>query len=274
VLIRKREIEKLSTDVRRIIDGQDVDLRDNHEGAFSILKNDIYTLADLKNEQVLSLAREKTKLSDTLANISHQLKTPLTSMMIMADLLEKAPPEKQAEFITNIKTGLARTEWLVSALLKMAKLDAGAVEFTPETVSSGELIRLAFEPLQILFEIKNQRLSVSGDNKLFCDMHWTAEALTNVIKNASEYSPIGAAVFIESGENPISSWISITDSGGGIPRGEITKLFNRFEGSRSDKGYGIGLPLALAVMRGQNGDIEAEGGGNGTGAKFTLKLYK
>jgi signal transduction histidine kinase len=220
-----------------------------------------------------ALSCERDNMSETLANISHQIKTPLTSMMIMADLLENAPPEKQTEFMAHIKTGLVRMEWLASALLKMAKLDAGAVEFSQAGIRSGELISLALEPLQILLDVKNQNVEISGEIELFCDRRWTAEALTNVIKNASEYSPEGGLIRIESGMNPICRWISVTDSGEGIPANKIAGLFRRFEGSRSDKGYGIGLPLALAIMRGQNGDIEVNGG-DGLGATFSLKFFK
>ena len=274
MLIRKSEIKNLSDDIRRIIDGQTIDIRDNREGVWGVLKNDIHTLANLKNEQVDALQREHNKLKDALADISHQLKTPLTSMMIMADLLENAPPEKQAEFITNIKTGLTRMEWLVSAILKMAKLDMGAVKFQRESIASRALVTLALEPLQILLEVKNQNLEISCETELFCDKRWTAEALTNIIKNASEYSPDGGMIRIGSGMTPICKWISVTDSGEGIAENKIPSLFKRFEGSRSDKGYGIGLPLALAIMRGQNGDIEVDGGGNGAGATFTLKIFK
>jgi K+-sensing histidine kinase KdpD len=274
VLIGKREIKKLSDDIRRIIDGQNIELRDNREGVWGILKNDIHTLANLKNEQVGSLRRERDKMSDTLADISHQIKTPLTSLMIMADLLENAPPEKRAEFLSNIKTGLTRLEWLVSALLKMAKLDASAAEFSVVNIQSSELINLALEPLQILLDIKNQSVEISGEIELFCDKRWTAEALTNVIKNSSEYSPEGGAIRVEAGMNPICRWISVADCGEGVPNNKMAGLFRRFEDSRSDKGCGIGLPLALAIMRGQNGDIEADGGGNGSGATFTFKFYK
>jgi signal transduction histidine kinase len=277
VLIRKSEIKNLSDNIRRIIDGQAVDLRDNREGVCSILRNDIHTLANLKNEQVNALQRERDKLKDALTDISHQLKTPLTSMMIMADLLENAlssdapPPEKQTEFITNIKTSLTRMEWLVSALLKMAKLDAGAVEFRRETVSSDALASLALEPLQILLDIKNQRIEIFCETELVCDKRWTAEALTNVLKNASECSPDGGKIRIESGINPICKWISVTDSGEGITKDKIAALFKRFAGSGNDKGYGIGLPLALAIMRGQNGGIEVCG--IGSGATFTFKFF-
>ena len=251
-----------------------MDLRVSHEGVWNILKNDIHILAKLKNEQVQVLQQDKDLLKDTLADISHQLKTPLTSMIILIDLLEDAPPEKQAEFIQNIKTGLARTEWLVSTLLKMAKLEAGAVAFSREAVLSSALIEQAAVPLYIQLELRQQRIEVSGEAELHCDRRWTAEALTNIIKNASEHSPEGAVIRIESGANPISTWIGVTDSGPGLSTAQIAKLFRRFEGSRSGTGYGIGLPLALAILRGQEGDIEVAGGGNRVGATFTLKLFR
>ena len=275
MMTSNRKLKELSENIRRIIDGQPVDLRDNREGVFSILKNDIHTLAMLKNEQVDVLQAEKIALKETLADISHQLKTPLTSMLIMVDLLETAPPEKQAEFIDNIQTSLTHTEWLVSTLLKMAKLDAGAVEFTHTEVSSSEIVRLALEPLQIQLDVRNQSVSVdSTDITISCDRRWTAEALTNILKNASEYSPVGGVITVSVGSNPICSWVSISDSGCGIANSDIPKLFKRYKGSRNKKGYGVGLPLSLAIMQGQNGDIEVNGGSDGSGASFTLKFYK
>ena len=272
--ISKHDIKELSDNIRKIIDGQTVDLRDNREGVWGILKNDIHTLANLKNEQVDALQHEHDLMKDTLTNISHQLKTPLTSMTVMADLLENAPPDKRVEFLANIKIGLNRMEWLVSAFLKMARLDAGTIDFSRGSIQSSVLINLALEPLQIMLDIKNQTVKYSCETELFCDKRWTAEALTNIIKNASEYSPTGSTIYIETGMNPICKWISVTDNGEGITTAKIANLFKRFEGSRSDKGFGIGLPLALAIMRGQNGDIEIDGGGNGAGATFTLKFYK
>lgn len=275
MMTSNRKLKELSENIRRIIDGQPVDLRDNREGVFSILKNDIHTLATLKNEQVDALQADKIALKETLADISHQLKTPLTSMLIMVDLLETAPPEKQAEFIDNIRTSLTHTEWLVSTLLKMAKLDAGAVGFTPTEVSSSEIIRLALEPLQILLDVRNQSVSVdSTEITISCDRRWTAEALTNILKNASEYSPVGGVITVSVGSNPICSWVSVSDSGSGIANSDIPKLFKRYKGSRNKKGYGVGLPLSLAIMHGQNGDIEVNGGADGSGASFILKFYK
>jgi signal transduction histidine kinase len=274
MIVSKKEIDRLSADVRQIIDGQKRDLRDNQEGKLSILKNDIHILANRLNEQADSLRADKESMARALADISHQIKTPLTSAIIMADLLADAPPDKQTEFAGNIRTALLRTQWMITALLKMAKLETGTAEFTHENIDARELIRSATEPLQILCEVKNQHISVSGEAALRCDRHWTTEALTNVIKNALETSPNGTTISISAGSDPICAWICVRDSGGGIPRSELPLLFRRFEGGRKQQGFGIGLPLALAILRRQNGDIEVDPGGNGQGAAFTLKFYK
>ena len=132
--IRKKEIEQLSEFVKGFISGKEIDIRDNKEGAFSVLKNDIYALVNKKNEQVKITEAERDILAEYMADISHQLKTPIASMMIMTDLLEDAEPDKRAEFIHNIKLSLNKLEWLVGALLKMAKIDAGAITFSPKAV--------------------------------------------------------------------------------------------------------------------------------------------
>ena len=271
MIISRKEVENLSADVRRIIDGQAVDLRDNLEGRLSMLKNDIHTLSGRLNEQADNLQKEKAAMANTLADISHQLKTPLTAMTVMVELLEGAPPEKRAEFISNLKQGLTQTEWLANALLKMAKLESGSAEFNPVHIPASRLLDAALAPLRILLDIKDQRVNLTGEAVFYCDKNWTAEAITNIVKNASEHSPTGSTIEIAAGANPISRWLSITDAGAGIKRPEMKNLFKRFSGSR--KGIGIGLALALTIMRGQDGDIEVDGGGDGRGAVFTLKFY-
>jgi len=271
MIISRKEVESLSADIRKIIDGQAVDLRDNLEGRLSMLKNDIHTLSGRLNEQATTLQKEKAAMANTLADISHQLKTPLTAMIVMAELLESAPPEKRAEFIANIKQGLTQTEWLANALLKMAKLESGSAALSPECIQASRLVDIALSPLRILLDIKDQRVNIVGDTQLYCDKNWTAEAITNIIKNASEHSPEGSVIKIAIGANPISSWIAVTDAGEGITNPEMKDLFKRFGGSR--KGIGIGLALALAIMRNQRGDIDVNGGGGGIGATFTFKFY-
>lgn len=274
MLIKKEEITELSNGIRKAIAGEEVDLRDNKEGAFSILKNDIHTLINIEKEQKSKAEEDQEHLAEYLTDISHQLKTPITSMMLMTNLLEDAPEEKQREFIFSMKRELSHMEWLISALLKMAKLDAKAVDFRKVEISTGELVAETLKPLDILLDVKNQKVELRHETMLFCDKRWTKEALCNLLKNASECSKENSVIFVDSGENPIYRWISITDAGTGIPRERMQGLFRRFENSQNENGYGIGLPLALSIMRGQNGDIEVSPGGNGSGATFTMKFYK
>ena len=272
--IKKKELTELSENIRKAIAGQEVEFRDNKEGELSILKNDMHTLVNIQKEQENYAKKESEMLSKYLADISHQLKTPITSMMLMAILLEDAPPQKQREFIFNIKSELTHMEWLVASLLKMAKLESKTVTFTKTNISVRELLDSSMKPLEILLDIKNQHIVLQNDITLACDKRWTIEALTNLLKNASENTPESKKLVIDSGETPIYAFISVTDGGNGITREKLQSLFKRFENSGNEKGYGIGLPLALAIMRGQDGDIEVEPGGHGTGATFTMKFYK
>ena len=271
--IKKQKVQALSHNIREIIDGKTIDIRENTEGEWAILKNDIHTLASLKAERAAALETERDNMRQTLANISHQLKTPLTSMMLMADLLEDAPPAKQGEFIANIKTGLNRMEWLVAALLKMAKLEAGTVAFTKENIPAQTLVTQALAPLQPLIEGKKQRVDTLLDATFFADRPWTVEALSNILKNAIEHTPEGGIIYVNTGHNPICSWVQVQDSGSGIPKEKLPQLFKPFESSQNEKGHGIGLALAQAIMRGQGGDVQVDIGGNGRGATFALKWY-
>ena len=151
--IRKKEVEQLSEFVKGYISGEELDIRENREGVLPVLKNDIYSLVDQKNEQIRVLEAERDVLSRYMADISHQLKTPITSMRIMADLLEEAEPEKQAEFIHNIQFSLNKMEWLVGALLKMAKLDAHAIDFHKKDVKASELLEAVKPSVAILLDV-------------------------------------------------------------------------------------------------------------------------
>lgn len=272
--IREKEIEQLSAFVKGYNSDAETDIRDNKEGAFSILKNDIYSLIHSKDEQIKSIEAERDVLAEYMTDISHQLKTPITSMIIMTDLLEDASPEKKSEFIHNIRLSLNKLEWLVGALLKMAKIDAHAITFSKEAVKVSELITAVEPSVSILLDINNQTLELRNDCTIRCDKRWTVEALTNIIKNAIEHSPSESKIEIESGENPLYYWISVTDSGIGMNRSSYSALFKRFEYSTNENGFGVGMPLALSIVKGQGGDIDVDFGGNGQGATFTVKLFK
>lgn len=272
--ISKQELAALSTELRRAINGETVEFRDNQEGPLSVLKNDLHTLvAQLSAERDAANAA-RAEFAEYMENITHQLKTPVTSMMLMADLLEAAPPERQEEFLANIRTSLARMDWLVGTLLKLAKLDVGTVQFERTAVTAQALVDAALAPLAILLDVQAQQVVLAQDATLHCDRRWTVEALTNLLKNACEASPQGTTITVDAGDNPLYEWISVRDAGKGLAREEMATLFVRFAGSGKSGGVGIGLPLALAIARGQNGDIDVDAGGRGTGATFTLKFYK
>ena len=272
--IRKKEVEQLSDFVKGYISGEELDIRDNREGAFSVLKNDIYSLVNKKNEQIKAIESERDILSDYMADISHQLKTPITSMMIMADLLEDAEPEKQAEFIHNIRFSLNKMEWLVGALLKMAKLDAHVIDFVKKDVKASALVEAVKPSVAILLDVNNQTLELKNDCVINCDKRWTVEALTNIVKNAIEYSPKDRVIKIDSGTNPMYDWISVKDSGNGMAKDQYAALFKRFENSTNENGFGIGMPLALSIVKGQGGTIDVDLGGEGQGTTFVVKFFK
>lgn len=272
--VSKKEVETLSEIVKGYASGEEVDIRDNKEGAFSILKNDIYRLVEVQKEQLDTAGRQRDILAEYMSDISHQLKTPITSMSIMADLLESADPEKQAEFIHNIKMMLDKMDWLVKTLLNMAKIDAGTVKFIEKPVTVAELVREVMPAISILLDINGQTVAVEGDPTIECDRRWTIEALTNIIKNAIEHSPEGATIEVKSGENAIYKWISVRDHGEGIDKETYAKMFRRFQYSTNESGFGIGMPLALSIMKGQGGDIDVDKPEKGSGTIFILKFFK
>lgn len=272
--IRKKEILSLSKAIRRTLDGQAVDPRDHKEGAFSLLKNDIYTLTHSEQEQRQVLEKEKERMAAYLSDISHQLKTPISSILLMTELMTDAPEETQKEFLRGIRKEVRHMEWLVTALLKMAKLDASVTNFHAQELSVGSLLEEALSAVDIILDIRNQTIRLVNDFALSCDKKWTVEALINLLKNASECSGENSEILVDSGKNPLYDWISVTDAGEGLKKEQIARLFHRFESSQKESGFGIGLPLALSIMRAQNGDIEVSPGGKGVGATFFMKFYK
>jgi signal transduction histidine kinase len=276
---RYREIEKLSSYLRRISSGDYMlDVRDNHEGELSILKSEIYKVTIRLSEQSALLQQDKAKLTDAISDISHQLKTPLTSMMVMSDLLSDLSLEddKRKEFTRRIQAQLERIEWLVSSLLKLSKIDAGTALFKTERVDVQQLIKDAVEPLLIPMELKEQELKISGEEEVFFtgDHNWTMEALINIIKNSIEHSREKGTITICFSQNPLMTEIIIEDNGKGIPKEEFPHIFKRFYRGKnaSDDSVGIGLAMAYGIMKRQGGDIEAASK-QGIGTRFTLKFY-
>lgn len=277
---RYREIEKLSGYLRKISSGDDsLDVRDNQEGELSILKNDIYKVTLMLSEHRSFLEKDKLTLTNALSDISHQLKTPLTSMMVMADLLSDSTLEesKRAEFTQHIRVQLERIEWLVSSLLTLSKIDAGTIAFKEDTVAVRDLIQRAVQPVLIPMEIKEQTLNVSGvESVTFTgDLRWTAEAVINILKNAVEHTGEGGIISISFSENPLYTEITIADNGDGIPKEDLPYIFRRFYKGKnaSDDSVGIGLAMAYSIITSQQGDLEVRSE-KGNGTVFSIKFYK
>lgn len=274
--LRYRRIAELSGYLHRLTNGRPVlDIRENAEGELSILKSEIYKATVALTEQADALSKDKQGLANALSDISHQLKTPLTSLSIMADLLESdnLPPEKRREFITSMRDRLGKMEWLVLSLLKLARLDADAVTLRDVSIPLSELVKNAMMPMLIPMEIKVQTYHAEGDDiSIICDLDWTTEALGNIIKNAVESTPEGGSISVSYGANALYAYVTVCDSGPGVAKDDVPHLFKRFyRGKNAGRdSVGIGLAMSLAIMRRQNGDIEV---GNENGGAFTLKFY-
>ncbi len=276
---RYRQIRKLSDYLRRICAGEhSLDVRDNVEGELSILKNEIYKVTLMLSEYNNQLQREKLRLSEHMADISHQLKTPLTSLLVMVELLgnEGLPPEKRREFTKRISLQLKRMEWLVSSLLKLARLDAGVVKFRKEKVKVGTLMDNALKSLLIPMEIKDITCNVVGAEEVFiCDLQWTTEAVINILRNCVEHAPAHGKIDIVARDNPIYFEIRISDNGPGIDKQDLPHIFTRFYRGKnaSPDSVGIGLAMARSIIKEQNGDISVESR-EGRGTTFFIRMYK
>ena len=195
---RYREIAALSRSIDRILHGQEQLLDDSAEGELAILRSEIRKMTVQLRESADLLQRDKTELSEALADISHQLRTPLTSMNLTVSLLPGAGDDEQRLRLTReLKRSLERIDWLVETLLKLSKLDAGVVRFEPEPITAAELTERALRSLRIPMELREQQLQLElGDAALTVDPAWTAEALGNVLKNCVEHTPAGGTLTV------------------------------------------------------------------------------
>jgi signal transduction histidine kinase len=272
------QVAGLSAYLRRIDAGDySLDVRDNGEGSFSLLKNDLYKVTVCLREQAELLQKDKTALSNLIADISHQIKTPLTSLGVLADLLAEDPPEEDRRaFVEQLRAQLGRSQWLVAALLKLARLDAGTAAFKSEPVDVRRLIERALEPLQIPLEIKKQRLVIhGGEGASFTgDLNWSAEALTNVVKNCVEHTPEGGRIEISYGANALYAEIIVSDDGEGLAGADLPNIFNRFYrgANAGENSVGIGLALAKAIFTAQGGDISVRSE-RGVGTSFNIRVF-
>lgn len=276
---KNKKIKNLSTYMNNILNNNySLDIRDYEEGNLSNLKNDIYKMTVKLKEQSDSSQKEKKYLEEVLSDISHQLKTPLTSMYVINDVLlsdKKIDDSKKQEFLIKNRKELERIEWLVTSLLKMSRLDSGSEKIIPKETKLDDLIRKTVTPLEIPIELKNQHLILDYDKniKLNIDLNWTTEALINILKNAHEHTKENGTIQIKVKDTVIYTEIEIIDTGEGISTTDLPHIFERFyKGETNKESIGIGLNMAKKIINLEKGDIKVISNSNGT--TFNIKFYK
>lgn len=253
-------------------------MKDINEEDLSLLKNEIYKTTIMLNEISEISKKDKKELEESLEDISHQLKTPLTSILIMIDTLlddEDMDQNTREDFLRNMKREVMNINFLVKSILKLSRLDTNTVKFISKKESVKEIIKEAILNVSLLSDLKNVKIETNlSDSFITCDYKWQIEALTNILKNSIEHSYENNKVLIESSENNAYVKIIIKDFGTGIAKEDINHIFERFyKGKDSDyDSIGIGLALSKSIIEKQNGKISVESSDDGT--TFTIKYFK
>ena len=276
--IRIREVNQYINEVNR--GNYKLKIEDNGEDEISRLRNELYKTTILLRETAENSEKEKVSLSNSLADISHQIKTPITSMRIMLDNIEDNPnmdSKTREEFIKEISKQVEWISSLVISLLKLAKFDAGAIVMKNETVRVKELIEKSVSNLAIILDIKNIKIvsNIDENATIFADYNWQLEAITNIIKNAAEHSENNSKIYINVVNTSVFIKIQIKDEGEGISKKDMNHIFERFYKSKnsSENSIGIGLSLAKTIIEKANGYIKVESE-EGKGTIFEIKYLK
>lgn len=277
---RYQGVRSLTEQMDLILHGEEaMNLEHFREGDLEILRDEIAKILVRLKEQTNLLRKEKHMLADSLADISHQIRTPLTALHILMVRLKSADLEqsKRRIMIREAEQMLDKIEWLVTTLLKMSKLDAGAIELQCEQIQLEEFLKEAMKPFEIPLEVhgKEYEIHCDSDISFYADYAWTLEAVQNVIKNGIEHTPDGGKIFISCTENPLYAEITLIDSGKGIEESDLPHLFERFyRGKNSgENSFGIGLSLSRMILTRENAVITAKNAKNG-GGQFQIRFYK
>lgn len=277
---RYRLLAEMSLEIDQVLHGNaPMDFGRYTEGELSILANQVGKMTARLREQADTLRKEKGYLADSLADISHQIRTPLTSINLIANFLseENLPKVRRLRLTRELLDLLSRIDWLITTLLKISKLDAGAVALAREPVNLRQLAEKAAALVAIPMELREQRLVIQGsDSSNFLgDLTWSVEAVGNILKNCMEHTPEGGTVTVTVGGNPLYEELVIQDTGTGFSPEDLSHLFERFYKGKNtgDSGFGIGLALARMIIQAQNGTVRAVNRRDG-GAEFTIRFYK
>ena len=275
---RYRRIASLAGDINKVLHGDNtISLENYSEGELGILHSEIYKMTIRLREQQQKLVSDKIYLADSIADISHQIRTPLTSINLLVQLLSEPnlTDERRHQLTHELYGLLSRIDWLITTLLKISKLDAGTVQFKQEQVGMENLIRKSCAPLLVPIELRGQELAINATGDFICDVAWTSEAIGNIVKNCMEHTPEGGRIEIETNDNALYTEILIKDNGTGISQEDMPHIFERFyKGKDSDdKSFGVGLALARMIITSQKGTVKAENR-KPTGAMFSIRFYK
>ena len=278
---REEKISDINSYIGKVNRGNyELKIEENGEDELTKLRNELYKTTVLLRETAENSEKEKTNLSNSLTDISHQLKTPLTSIRIMIDNIQNNPDmdeKTRNEFIEDISKQIDWISSLVISLLKLAKFDAGSIVMRDEEINVKKLIQNIISNLAILIDIKDIKIeeNISEQITLFADYNWQLEALTNIIKNCVEHSFDGGKIKIKAESNSVFTKIIITDEGEGIEKKDLNRIFERFYKSAksSENSIGIGLALAKTIIEKERGYIKVESE-VGKGTKFEIKYLK
>ena len=249
------------------------------EDELSILKNEIYKTTIMLKEAAENSSKDKLNLKKSLEDISHQLKTPLTSILVMLDnIIEDSNMEEKIrnDFIVDIKRNVLNINFLVQSLLKLSKFDANTVHFVKQENDLKTIIEESIKNVSTLCDLRNIniKLNIKENSKIICDDKWQIEALTNIIKNAIEHSKNNSSIIINIENNNVYSMIEVINFGEGIAKKDIKHIFERFYKCKNTKtdSIGIGLALAKTIIEEDKGTISVES--NKLETKFIIKYYK
>ena len=276
---RYRRIARMSEQVDLVLHDQDrLYAAEEEEGELSVLQSEIGKMTLRIREQNRALQKEKEHLADSLADIAHQLRTPLTSVNLILSLLEGNPEEdRRRELFMELEDLLVRVDGLITSLLKLSRLDAGIIVFQKEPVEVKELIDAALRPLRIPMDLHDVtvRTEIPDDACMEGDPDWLAQAVQNILKNCMESAGDHGAVEILCEAPPQLTGIRLHDSGPGFEEDELHRLFERFYRGKDTKtsGYGIGLALSKSIITGQGGTVSARNHPEG-GAVFLIRFPK
>lgn len=276
---RYKSIAKISDQINLVLYNADhLYIAECDEGELSILQSEIKKMTLRIREQNDALRKEKKHLADSLADIAHQLRTPLTSVNLILSLLENNYDENERKaLIRETKELFVQMDWLLTSLLKLSRLDAGIVVFQRENINVKNLICTALRPLLIPMELHNINLKVDVPEKVIIegDSGWLSEAIQNILKNCMESAGENGKIDIACTDNPLFSEIVIHDSGEGFEKEDLPYLFDRFYRGKNAgaTGYGIGLALCKIIITRQGGSITAKNHHQG-GAIFSIRFPK